>query len=198
MDRGPLRAPRPTVGAGEREHQNTATTQAHRTEAPSESRMMSESTRRVSSDRRPNYRREKSAAPWVWIGGIVGIILLGALGWFAWTNASNSETAIDSKKYQAVFFTNGQVYFGKLTYSKGEYMKLSDVFYIQPSSSANGGNKNTQSSTDSSSMQLIKLGDEVHGPEDEMMIAKSQVLFYENLREDGKVAQQIQKYSAGK
>lgn len=43
-------------------------------------------------------------------------------------------------------------------------------------------------------MQLIKLGDEIHGPEDEMILSKDQVLFYENLKTDGKVAQSIEKY----
>jgi ABC-type Zn uptake system ZnuABC Zn-binding protein ZnuA len=47
-------------------------------------------------------------------------------------------------------------------------------------------------------VQLIKLGSEVHGPEDAMMIAKAQVLFYENLKPDGKVAQSISKYTGAK
>ncbi len=192
MDRGPLRAARPTVGAGgEREHQNTTTAQPQslRAELPAEGR--------AAPERRPRHHHTGRRLSWPWLAGILGVVVLGLIGWLLWTNTAGG-TSIDSKKYQAVFFTNGQVYFGKLTYEKGEYMKLSNVFYIQPSSSANGNKSAQSSSTTSSSMQLIKLGDEVHGPEDAMMIAKSQVLFYENLRDDGKVAQQIQKYNSGK
>jgi hypothetical protein len=41
---------------------------------------------------------------------------------------------------------------------------------------------------------LIKLGNEVHGPEDSMVIERSQVLFFENLKNDGKVVDSINKY----
>ena len=39
-----------------------------------------------------------------------------------------------------------------------------------------------------------KLGQEIHGPEDEMIISKDHVLFYENLKSDGKVSQSIEQY----
>ncbi len=45
--------------------------------------------------------------------------------------------------------------------------------------------------------QLIKLGEEVHGPEDAMIINRDQVLFYENLKPGGKVSQLIQNYKSG-
>lgn len=52
--------------------------------------------------------------------------------------------------------------------------------------------KNPQkTTTDQRNVQLIKLGQEVHGPEDEMILSKDQVLFIENLKPDGKVAKTI-------
>ena len=45
---------------------------------------------------------------------VAGILLLALVGWFAYGRLSGSASVIDSSKYQAVFFTNGQVYFGKL------------------------------------------------------------------------------------
>jgi hypothetical protein len=129
---------------------------------------------------------------------LIVILVIGFFGWSAWSKSNaNATTGIDTSKYQAVFFTNGQVYFGKLQAFNSDYLKLTDIFYLQTqSSSAAAGSTNPQtSSTDSSSVQLIKLGSEVHGPEDAMMIAKDQVLFYENLKPDGKVAQSIDKYA---
>jgi len=123
--------------------------------------------------------------------------VLGAVtGWFVWSNMTSGGPGIDSSKYQAVFFTNGQVYFGKLQASGGDYIKLTDIYYLQ--SQQAGGNEESgnpqETATDQSNVQLIKLGDEIHGPEDEMIISKSQVLFYENLKPDGKVAQSIKKF----
>ena len=132
--------------------------------------------------------------------GIISAILVVIVGAGIWTAVSSlggSGAGIDGGKYQAVFFTNGQVYFGKLQQFNSEYMKLTDVYYLQ-SPTAEGedtDSKNPQSTTnDQSNATLIKLGDEIHGPEDAMMISKDQVLFFENLKKDGKVSQSIEKY----
>lgn|GEM_PF-186792 len=127
---------------------------------------------------------------------IGGVIVVALLGWLLWSGFQNSKTAIDSSKYQAVFFTNGQVYFGKLESFNGDYMKLQDVFYLQGQKTDDGESSNPQQeATNSNDVQLIKLGEEIHGPEDEMIISKEQVLFYENLKADGKVAQSIDQYN---
>lgn len=124
------------------------------------------------------------------ISAILLVLIVAILGgWFWYQNSP--AAAIDSSKYQAVFFSNGQVYFGKLQMSGGGYMKLSDIFYLQSTSQ---DPKNPQQTSSSSDVQLIKLGDEIHGPVDEMVIAKDQILFFENLKTDGKVSQSIAAY----
>lgn len=126
---------------------------------------------------------------------IVAVIVLGAGGWFAWSNMQRGAAGIDGGKYQAVFFDNGQVYFGKLHVLNGEYMKLTDIYYLQTPAAKQDDSQNPQKTTaDQSNVQLIKLGDEIHGPQDEMIISKNKVLFYENLKSDGKVTQSIQKF----
>jgi hypothetical protein len=132
------------------------------------------------------------------------VVLLGALGWFAWSNMNGDSgaTGIDSSKYQAVFFANGQTYFGKLQAFNGGSMKLTDIYYLrsqESSDSKDSANPQASSSDQSgNNLQLIKLGDEIHGPEDEMIITKDQVLYYENLKTDGKVAQSIKKFQGSK
>lgn len=132
---------------------------------------------------------------------IVGIAVAVALvaGWFAWGAVQNSATAIDGSRYQAVFFTDGQVYFGKLSSLNDNYMKLRDIYYLQAPASEvqeTEGTNSPQRSTNSSSnnVQLIKLGEEVHGPDDEMVISRDQILFYENLKTDGKVSKSIEQH----
>jgi hypothetical protein len=125
---------------------------------------------------------------------VILAIILGVVGWMVFSNMNKGGTAIDTGKYQAVFFTNGQVYFGKLSVLNDEYMKLNDIYYLQTQSADAEETNPQQTSSDDSNVQLIKLGDEIHGPEDEMILSKEQVLFYENLKTDGKVANSIQEY----
>jgi hypothetical protein len=44
---------------------------------------------------------------------------------------------------------------------------------------------------DASNFELIKLGNEIHGPEDEIIIPKSQLLYFENLKPGGTVSKTI-------
>lgn len=123
------------------------------------------------------------------------VIVVAAAGLITWGVLRDSRTGIDSAKFQAVFLTNGQVYFGKLEAYTPQSMKLTDIFYLQAKDAAN--NQTPQQLANSTAdVQLIKLGNEVYGPADEMIIPKTQVLYYENLKSDGNVAQTMQKYNA--
>lgn len=127
------------------------------------------------------------------IGGIflVALISLGCLLVYK----SNTNSSIDNGKYQAVFLSNGQVYFGKLHTYNSEYMKLNDIYYLQTKSSkTDSNNPQATSSSDESNVQLIKLGSEIHGPDDEMIVSKDQILFFENLSKDSQVTKSIAKY----
>jgi hypothetical protein len=152
-------------------------------------------TRRASTPHAAE-KKQKLLKRFFWPILIVVVIVLGAAGYFAFSKMGSASTAIDSSKYQAVFFTNGQVYFGKLQAFNNEYMKLTNIYYLQSQeSTTDADSKNPQAtSSDQNGVQLIKLGSEIHGPEDEMIISKDQMLFYENLKSDSKVSQSIDKY----
>jgi hypothetical protein len=108
-------------------------------------------------------------------------------------NQSNTGASIESNKFQAVFFTNGQVYFGKLHTMNNDYMKLTDIFYLQAKTDSTTYQK-TATDPSATGVELIKLGNEIHGPEDSMVISKSQMLFFENLKSDSKVSTAIATY----
>lgn len=144
-------------------------------------------------------KRSKQKFAMVVAGVVVALAVVVLSGWFFYR--SSTAATIDSNKYQAVFFTNGQVYFGKLKQVNANYFKLTDVFYIQAQEAKadEAGSENPQkTSTESTDIRLIKLGSEVHGPDDAMIISKEQVLFFENLKKDGKVSDSITKYNAQK
>jgi hypothetical protein len=130
--------------------------------------------------------------------GIALILVLAAGGWMLYR--SSMPAHIDANKYQAVFFTNGQVYFGKLERLNGGYFKLNDIFYLQAQATDKTTSENPQETTNQSAsdVQLVKLGSEIHGPDDEMIMSQDQILFFENLKKDGKVSDSIAKYKAEK
>lgn len=133
------------------------------------------------------------------VGALIAVLLVVFGAWFLYR--SSTAATIDDSKYQAVFFTNGQVYFGKLNQVNANYFKLTDVFYIQAQeadSKATDSKNPQETSSNSTDIRLIKLGSEVHGPDDAMIISKDQVLFFENLKKDGKVSDSITKYNAEK
>jgi hypothetical protein len=120
---------------------------------------------------------------------VIIIVVGGGLMLF---NGMRSSLAINKGEYQAVFLTNGQVYFGKLQTINNDYLVLNNIYYLQVQQSVQDGK--TTTTTDQNQAQLVKLGNELHGPEDQMQISSKQVLFWENLKTDGKVAQSIAKY----
>jgi hypothetical protein len=189
MENGPFRAPRPV----DRSANNRSETVRHVAEQPEDT--IVETPRKT---QRFTPKEPKSKKPYILAAvAAVVVIVLAIVGWMLLGKQSDSATGIDSSKYQAVFFTNGQVYFGKLQSFNNEYMKLTDIFYVQAQQDANSDKKNpqqTSSGNNSDNLTLVKLGEEIHGPQDEMIISKDQVLFYENLKPDGKVSSTIKQY----
>ena len=122
---------------------------------------------------------------------VVVVIIILAGGWFAWSNMGG-DAGVKGGQYQAVFLTNGQVYFGKVSNVNTGYVKLTDIYYLQVQQSVQPDNKNNNNNN--SQVSLAKLGSELHGPEDAMYISRQQVLFWENLKNDGKVVQAINSY----
>lgn len=142
-------------------------------------------------NRKAKFGKRKIVA--IIVGVLVAIAVIALSGWFL--QRSSTAATIDNDKYQAVFFTNGQVYFGKLDQVNAGYFKLTDVFYIQAQEASGNSENPQQTASDSTDIRLIKLGSEVHGPDDEMIISKEQILFFENLKKDGKVSDSIIKYN---
>jgi hypothetical protein len=97
--------------------------------------------------------------------------------------APGAAELIDRNAYQAIFLANGSTYFGKLQEQGEAWFALTDVFYL--------------ASTDQSGAQLVKRGSEPQGPREPMIVSKQQVLFIENLREDGEIVTAIKRFKSG-
>ena len=144
----------------------------------------------------PQQTEKSSKLPWVVLAVVVVVVVvLGVL--FRGKLFSSKKEMND--KYQAVFLTNGQVYFGQVSKADRDIIRLKDIFYLQviQQQPLQGTPEQQQAQANQQpQISLVKLGQELHGPVDEMNINRSQVLFWEDLKSDGRVVQAIKEYKA--
>src|SRR5579884_2508774 len=68
---------------------------------------------------------------------LITLVVLVALGisWSWWlfgrSHAFNEDKNINKDEFQAIFLTNGQVYFGKLANLNNKYVTITDIYYLQ-------------------------------------------------------------------
>lgn len=117
--------------------------------------------------------------------------LVVALVFLLYFGNNDEGKHVDTKKYQAVFLNNGQVYFGNIKDLNRRFIDLQNIYYLQ--TSQNGAATNTTTSA-ATNVSLVKLGCELHSPYDEMVINNDQVIFWENLQDSGQVVKAIAQY----
>ncbi len=100
-----------------------------------------------------------------------------------------------SATWQSVFLSNGQVYFGKVTKENSKEVVLKDIYYLQVNNQIQPTQENAPSQPE---LSLVKLGNELHGPTDEMRINRFHVLFIEDLKADSRVVAAIAEYATTK
>ncbi len=114
------------------------------------------------------------------------------------------EPIAKASDWQAVFLTNGQVYFGKLKNATDPYPVLEDIYYlqvqqtpIQPAQPASetGGTVQPAEQTQQQ-LILVKFGTELHRPMDKMFLNKDHMMFFEDLSQESAVVKAIENYKA--
>lgn len=122
--------------------------------------------------------------------------LIVALAYFLAVGKNSGEGKfVDDDKLQAVFLNGGQVYFGKVEDLNSKYLRMSNIYYLRVNQTVQPDQDNgTQQQTSANDISLVKLGCELHGPQDEMLINREQVVFWENLKGDGQVAKAVDEY----
>ena len=133
---------------------------------------------------------------------ILILVIAGVVGYVINNQKNSSITKSNQGEWQGIFLTNGQVYFGKVVSEGSKEVVLKDIYYLQvvqrPLQTTETGN--TQVAQDQQQTQqelsLVKLGNELHGPVDEMTINAAHILFTEKLKSDSKVIDAISRYVA--
>lgn len=126
-----------------------------------------------------------------WIFFLVLVLAVVVAGVYFLKSRVGVETSRGSG-WQAVFLTNNQVYFGHVVREDAASIVLHEIYYFQ------AANKGLQSSEEgeqgANQFSLVKLGNELHGPKDEMRIVRNNVLFVEDLKAESKVVEAIERY----
>ena len=113
----------------------------------------------------------------------VALVVVGSYIFF-----HRNDQRVMADRYQVVYLVTGQIYFGKLQNTSGQYMTLKNAYTVQaPSSSSN---ESTGSVTAPS--KILKVSQQVYGPDDSMAIRSDQVQFWQNLQPDSKVVKAIE------
>lgn len=136
----------------------------------------------------------KSKSPWLFV--IIIVVVLAGVGLIF---KDRIKSGLEGKTpavsgYQAVFLSNGQVYFGKLSDANDTYVTLKDIYYLQVVQQQQQLQGQQAAPGQQPQVSLVKLGNELHGPADIMKINRSQVLFYEDLKSDSQVVRAIKDY----
>lgn len=131
---------------------------------------------------------------WVVVIVIIAIIIVGGLylvSKYSRFNVLGISSA--EANWQAVFLTNGQVYFGKIAKETGDRILLEEIYYLQVTQPLQRSGDQAQPDAQSE-LSLVKLGNELHGPKDRMRINIDHILFIEDLKTDSRVVEAITNY----
>lgn len=128
-----------------------------------------------------------------------GYYVLKSMGKIGGTTGLVKDSGKEISDFSAVFLTNGQVYFGKINSITPTEVDLREIYYLQVNSQQGlqtGDTSEEEAATANPDVSLVKLGNELHGPNDRMRINREQVLFTESLKDGSKVVKAIADYES--
>lgn len=131
---------------------------------------------------------------WIILIILIALVIVGATTYFIKkrnTSGQSQKFTNNSQRRQAVFLTNGQVYFGYISNINNQIVTLKDIYYLKTKTELQDS-----SNEKSNKVSLVKLGSELHGPEDAMYINRDQILFFEDMKDSSKINDAINKFSS--
>ena len=140
---------------------------------------MAKSPEAITISRRA-VRRAGLTVLWVVIVAVIAGLLITVIRDHTGGTSDAVASNIDSSTYQGVFLTSGEVYFGKLSYSGGDFYILKRVFRLTTQPAKKSGSPPQRT--------LVRITLDVHSPQDEMIINRRALLYVENLNPSGRAA----------
>ncbi len=96
------------------------------------------------------------------------------------------KAPIADKNWHSIKLVNGEVYYGQIYDYSNDPITIENVYYNYDQEKKEKG--------DIDNLRLVKKGKETYGPSGTMKIIRSQVLYFEELKEDSKVLRAILDY----
>jgi len=148
---------------------------------------MNKKSNELTEEFKKEVNAPKKSGGWVkWLALVLVVLVLWKVSAAYGLLSSSTFPAVSADKWQTIFLTDGEVFFGHLDEVNKDYVVLEDVYYLRI-------NQQLQpSDPDQPNINLVKLGDELHGPEDQIFILKTQIKFWENMKDDAPVVQAIE------
>ena len=118
---------------------------------------------------------------------LVAIVVAAVIGGAQLIDDDDGELVTDfvrSSGYQAVILANDRVFFGRLRPASEGFYVLRDAHFIRQQPGENEDDPPLQA--------VVPLTEELHGPENEMLINERFILSVEDLRDDSEVLQAIE------
>lgn len=137
---------------------------------------------------RPQVIPPKKRNIWPIVAAVV--VALVVAGHIAWQFMGAGAARPSNDRYQAVFLDNGQVFFGKLKNTSGQYLRLEGAYYSKKQDIPVDATEEQKAAVNNN-VSLAKVGNEVYGPESTVQIRSEQVLFWQDLKSDSKVSKAI-------
>ncbi len=139
-----------------------------------------------SGGRRKGFVWLRYASAVLWFS--LTVLLVALLAYIVVGGPKSESKYVEGNKLQAIFLSGGQVYFGNIADLNDKYIRVNNIYYLRVNQQVQPKSQGTQAAND---ISLVKLGCELHGPEDTMLINRDQVMFWENLKSDGQVAKAV-------
>ena len=152
---------------------------------------------------------KKSSSDRSWIKGLITLVVVLVIiggGLYVIISGTGLTSLFSSRaglveKWQAVFLSNNQVYFGQVEKVTKDFVILKDIYYLQVVNqplqrSQEGDQAAVGDQKTEQRLTLIKLGNEIHGPKDEMILNRDHVVLMEDLKSDSQVVKAINDYVA--
>lgn len=134
----------------------------------------------VRPQRRPLYAKKH-----FYTFAISSLFVLASF-WFGWQWSQSDMRTIDKGTYQVISLTNDQIYFGKITSIDDKTVTIENVYYM-----ANTAAQSDEQTSASSTSILRPLDKAIYGPKDTLYLRKSQVVSWQNLKNDSQVVKTI-------
>ena len=115
-----------------------------------------------------------------------------------WLYSLHFNRIFNNATVSAVTLTNGQTYFGRLEKFGTHTVVLFNPYYLQvnPTTTETTDPATTEATGDSSNLQLKKLTDDFHQPNDYLIINRDQVLYWQHLELGSPIIQAMVDYQS--